>query len=712
MRAQRIFQALESARAGAGVTLQRTAGWGSRVLVLAALGLGIAASPSGVQTRAGQTVDFGPAPPPLSRPVAQRLMANPGLLSEAKKQWPHGSSEIALAPRSDEAAPPTGGTWTSGNRPSGDPSLSNPLLLTDGTVIAHVSCTGTWWKLTPDNTGSYVNGTWSQIASLPFGYTPRFFGSAVLTDGGVVVEGGEYNTGCGSQWTNLGAIYDPVANSWTSISPPSGWMTIGDAQSIVLSNGTYMLANCCTTQAALLNEGSLTWSNTGTGKFDVYDEEGWTLLPNGKVLTVDAYVFTRSCGQGSEIYDPSTGAWSSAGNVGLQLADCSNPGNNPSFEMGPQVQRPDGTVVAFAGTLCSDGPNSSCASGALSITSHTAIFNTGSNTWGAGPDLPAVSGRNYTLADAPAALLPNGNILFAASPNYQGFVTPTHFFEFDTSNTIAQVADPTDAASFTSYQWNFLVLPSGQIMAVQTDGPNVWYYTPSGGPCSGCAPAISSLSSTTLSPGQTYQISGTQLNGLSEGANYGDDVQGASNYPIITITNNATGHVFFTRTGGFSNRSIAPNASSTAFFYVPAAIETGISSLVVIANGIASQPVCVSVGSGSCPSSTDSLSVSLLGPGTVTSSPPGISCPGTCKANFAAGSSVALSEVPASGWNFLRWDGACFGPGGCAVTMTSNQSVMATFWTDGGSGTGASAIASAPGASAIPSAPLPAPSMP
>ena len=39
MRAQRIFQALESARAGAGVTLQRTAGWGSRVLVLAALGL-------------------------------------------------------------------------------------------------------------------------------------------------------------------------------------------------------------------------------------------------------------------------------------------------------------------------------------------------------------------------------------------------------------------------------------------------------------------------------------------------------------------------------------------------------------------------------------------------------------------------------------------------------------------------------------------------
>ena len=41
-------------------------------------------------------------------------------------------------------------------------------------------------------------------------------------------------------------------------------------------------------QAALLNPSTLTWTATGSGKFDINDEEGWTLLPNGKVLAVNA----------------------------------------------------------------------------------------------------------------------------------------------------------------------------------------------------------------------------------------------------------------------------------------------------------------------------------------------------------------------------------------------------------------------------------------
>jgi hypothetical protein len=649
-------------------------------LTIIALSWGI-----GAQTRAGQTVDFGPAPPPLSRPSANKLMANPGMLSATRSHWSQGSSAIAPAPLPDAGPPPLGGTWTSGNRPSGNPILSNPLLLTDGTIIAHVSCDQTWWKLTPDSSGSYVNGTWSTIASLPSGYNPRFFGSAVLTDGRVVIEGGEYNTGvngnCGSgAWTNKGAIYHPVSNTWTSITPPSGWSTIGDAQAIVLTNGTYMQANCCTVLAALLNEGSLTWSSTGTGKHDSYDEEGWTLLPSGKVLTVDAYVSTGTCGQGSEVYDPSTGAWSSAGNVGVQLADCSNPGNNPSYEMGPQVLRPDGTVVAFGGTLCADGSNSSCASGTLSTTTYTGIYNPGSGSWSVGPAIPAVSGRNYSLADAPAALLPNGSVLFAASPNYQGFVTPTHFFEFSTSNTIGQVADPTDYASFTAFEWNFLELPTGQIMAVETDGSNVWYYNPSGTYSSSWQPVISSLSSTTLNPGSTYQVTGTQLNGLSQGAAYGDDVQAATNYPIVRITNNATGHVFFAKTDGFSTTSIALGQSSTANFTVSSSTETGASTLVAIANGIPSSPVSVTVGS----TNTHTLTVSVAGNpgGTVTSSPSGINCGSTCSHSYSSGTQVTLSSTPDLAWGFFGWGGACSGLGKtCTVTLNSNTSVSAVFGT-------------------------------
>src|ERR1700756_2352572 len=71
------------------------------------------------------------------------------------------------------------------------------LLLTDGTVLVHHEDPNDgfsdWYKLSPDINGSYVNGTWSQIASLASNYGPLFFASAVLADGKVIVEGGEQN---------------------------------------------------------------------------------------------------------------------------------------------------------------------------------------------------------------------------------------------------------------------------------------------------------------------------------------------------------------------------------------------------------------------------------------------------------------------------------------------------------------------------------------
>ena len=100
-----------------------------------------------------------------------------------------------------------------------------------------------WFRLTPDINGSYVNGTWSQIASLPAGYQPLYFASQVLPDGRVIINGGEYNSSI-AVWTTMGAIYDPLGNVWTPVTPPIGWSSIGDAQSIVLPNGQYMLASC------------------------------------------------------------------------------------------------------------------------------------------------------------------------------------------------------------------------------------------------------------------------------------------------------------------------------------------------------------------------------------------------------------------------------------------------------------------------------------
>src|SRR5262249_12879289 len=97
------------------------------------------------------------------------------------------------------------------NVPPGGPyNLGNPLLLTDGTVVVHRTDTRDWYRLTPSNTGSYIDGTWTQIASMQPGYGPKFFASAVLPDGRVIVEGGEYNLGGAADWGTQGAIYDPT----------------------------------------------------------------------------------------------------------------------------------------------------------------------------------------------------------------------------------------------------------------------------------------------------------------------------------------------------------------------------------------------------------------------------------------------------------------------------------------------------------------------
>ena len=88
---------------------------------------------------------------------------------------------------------------------------STMLLLTDGRVMCQESGGVKWKALTPDQNGSYLNGTWSDLA--PMHHTRRYYASAVLADGRVVVTGGEYSD-AGSE-TNTTEIYDPVLDTWT-----------------------------------------------------------------------------------------------------------------------------------------------------------------------------------------------------------------------------------------------------------------------------------------------------------------------------------------------------------------------------------------------------------------------------------------------------------------------------------------------------------------
>lgn len=71
------------------------------------------------------------------------------------------------------------------------------------------------------------------------------------------------------------------------------------------------------------------------------------------------------------------------------------------------------------------------------------------------------------------------------------------------------------------------------------------------------------------------------------------------------------------------------------------------------------------------------LAVTIVGTGTVASTPVGIGCTsGTCSSVFVTGTQVILS---ATGSGFTGWSGGCTGTAPCQVTLTANTTVTATF---------------------------------
>lgn len=477
-------------------------------------------------------------------------------------------------------APPTvGGTWSTLTNafPAGSPDTA--LLLTDGSVMMHVICSRSWYRLKPDATGNYKNGTWTATALMPAGYSPIYFASQILPDGRVIINGGEYNgaascdpfTGFGV-WTNQGALYNPVANKWVRVAPPTGWANIGDAQSVVRADGKYMIADPFNSDLAIatISGTTVTWAiktSATTGKADRYDEEGWSHLPNRKIMTVDATINTSGSSSSSELFNIVSNLWTAAANTVGQLVDF------PSSEIGPGVLLPTGLFFQFGGT------------------SNTGIYKYATNAWISGPVMP---GGN-TSADGPAAVMPNGKILVQVSPGV--FHSPSSFYEVTvsaTGATMAQVSAPSSAPFIASFEGRMLVLPTGQILW-SSDSGDVEIYTPTGVPRSVWLPVISNAPAAVTRGIANYLLQGTLLHGLSEGGYYGDDAQMSSNYPLIRLTNNSTYHVCYARTYNFSRMGVADRATNAARFSVPATCEAGASTLQVVVNGIASAAQAVTV---------------------------------------------------------------------------------------------------------------------
>jgi hypothetical protein len=150
------------------------------------------------------------------------------------------------------------------------------------------------------------------------------------------------------------------------------------------------------------------------------------------------------------------------------------------------------------------------------------------------------------LGRADQIFLPNLGIpLDGISGDY---LAPMYFFEFDpaTEAFMLIAGPPTNPPSIPPFAARFLPLPSGE--ALFSNGTHeISVYGPGGGPDPVWRPTLITIEDASETPvsvlavGGYFRLFGRQLNGLSQAASYGDDAQMATNYPLISIRNNATG---------------------------------------------------------------------------------------------------------------------------------------------------------------------------
>jgi hypothetical protein len=458
------------------------------------------------------------------------------------------------------------GTWgTLANAPPAQ--VATTFLLTDGTVLAQGVSTNRWYRLTPDATGSYANGTWATMADSV--HAPLYYASGILRDGRLIVVGGEYDAGA-LIWLLNAEIYDPVANTWTTLPLPAGWVRIGDAPGCVLPDGRFFVGQVGTLNTAIYDPATNTWT-PAANKINTVGEESWSLLPDGTIHAVDC-----SNPPNAEKYIIASDQWVAAGATPQVLVDSIS-------EIGASALLPDGRVFVIGAT------------GFTALYTPPPIANQ-PGTWAQGPTIPQVN-PNQPLGpvDAPAVVLPNGNVLFTAGPITvpATFQAPTFFFEYDpAANTITAVPAAATSAS-VPYWGRMLMLPTGQ--ALYTAGSaTVSLYTPSGAPDPVWVPTITACPSS-VRRGRAYVLSGRQMNGLTQCVYYGNDATQATNYPIVRLESLSSSNVYYCRTSGYSTMGLQTGTIiHTCDFRVPATVPVGTYCLRVIANGIPSE--CRTVG--------------------------------------------------------------------------------------------------------------------
>lgn len=331
-------------------------------------------------------------------------------------------------------------------------------------------------------------------------------------------------------------------------------------------------------------------------------------LLDGRMLVIGA-------NQHTALYNPSSNRWRPGPDM---LADLTGPGGTiPNALFGaddaPAAILPNGHVYLLA----DPGPNpvslnASTTAGSASVTVPTTVGL--QSTW----SVAQADGTNSTIppsaaifsVDSPTSftlgtLDASGNLVPVNALKTQAniglvlggiFSSPAQLFRFDPrGGTMTPIAGPAGSLLPTepAFVARMLVLPTGQLML--SDSSNQLYvYTPdrSSAPES-LRPAISRVQ---YAGDGVFELTGTQMNGQSEGAAYGDDDQMNENFPIVRLEDPATGNVYYCRTTNWDSVAVGGgNQPETVDFTLNPAIRPGSYELTVVGAGMASEPVKIHI---------------------------------------------------------------------------------------------------------------------
>lgn len=158
--------------------------------------------------------------------------------------------------------------------------------------------------------------SWS-LAAPPL--TPRHYATATkLEDGRVLVAGGFTPFGI----TRRAELYDPAANSWTAtglmVNERQGHRAVRLDDGRVLVTGGGDASAGAVASAEIYDPATGTWTPAASMAVERENHQV-TLLPDGRVLVVGGFDQrpTLTFHATSEIFDPSTGAWTAAASMGI-----------------------------------------------------------------------------------------------------------------------------------------------------------------------------------------------------------------------------------------------------------------------------------------------------------------------------------------------------------------------------------------------------------